>query len=224
MIQVTNVKKTYMGEKHEVHALRGVTLGIGEGEYIAIMGPSGSGKSTLMSILGCLDRPTEGSYTLDGLDVGELDEDELAGIRNRKIGFVFQSYNLLSRHSAIENVELPMLYAGMKDTKKKAYRALEEVGLSDRADHRPNELSGGECQRVAIARAIVLHPSIILADEPTGNLDSRTGNEIIQIIESLNRKGSTIAIVTHDKEIADRCHRTIYIRDGLIQKDTAGDN
>ena len=224
MIHADNIKKTYTAEKHEVHSVRGVTLDIQKGEFIAIMGPSGSGKSTLMNILGCLDRPTEGSYSLDGLDVGELGEDELAGIRNRKIGFVFQSYNLLNRHSAVENVELPLLYAGLGDTREKAINALEEVGLSDRADHRPNELSGGETQRVAIARAIVLDPAIVLADEPTGNLDSRTGNEIIQLLDSLHKKGTTIAIVTHDQEIARRCQRIIYIRDGLIQKDTAVEN
>lgn len=221
MIQVTDIKKTFVSEKHEVRALRGVTLHLDKGELVAIMGPSGSGKSTLMNILGCLDRPTEGSYTLEGLDVDKLGEDELAGIRNRKIGFVFQTYNLLGRHSALENVELPLLYAGLRNTREKALKALEEVGLSDRANHRPNQLSGGESQRVAIARAVVLDPTIILADEPTGNLDTRTGNEIIQILESLNKKGSTIAIVTHDTEIAERCRRTIYIRDGLIQADTA---
>lgn len=220
LIQVADVKKSYVTEKVVVQALRGVTLQIEKGEFIAIMGPSGSGKSTLMNVLGCLDPPTEGNYILDGLDVRTLDDDELAKIRNQKIGFVFQSYNLISRHTALENVELPMLYAGFSNTGEKAMRALGEVGLSGRANHKPNELSGGECQRVAVARAFVLNPSIILADEPTGNLDSKTGNEIIHLLESLNKKGTTIAIVTHDPEIAERCQRIIYIRDGLIQKDT----
>jgi putative ABC transport system ATP-binding protein len=221
LIRVDDVKKTYVTEKLKVHALRGITLTIERGEFIAIMGPSGSGKSTLMNILGCLDRPSEGSYTLDGLNVGDLGDDELAKIRNRKIGFIFQTYNLLGRHSAIENVELPLLYARLSDTREKAIKALSEVGLSDRANHRPNELSGGECQRVAIARAIVLNPDIIFADEPTGNLDTRTGNEIIDLLSLLNEKGSTVAIVTHDPETAERGKRIIYIRDGLIQKDTS---
>ncbi len=220
MIEVNNIKKTYHTEKLEVRALKGVSLNIEKGELIAVMGPSGSGKSTLMNILGCLDQPTEGTYMLDEFDVGKLDYDELADVRNRKIGFVFQTFNLLSRHSAVENVELPLFYAGLSDTRGKALKALEEVGLAERANHKPTELSGGENQRVAIARAIILNPAIILADEPTGNLDSRTGGEILQVFKWLNEKGSTVVIITHEREIADMCGRIIYIRDGLIQKDT----
>jgi putative ABC transport system ATP-binding protein len=220
MIEVNELKKTYVSERLEVQALKGITLNIEKKEFIAIMGPSGSGKSTLMNILGCLDRPTGGMYTLDGADVGTLGDDALARIRNQKIGFVFQTFNLLSRHTARENVELPLLYAGFGHTKEKARKALEEVGLSHRENHRPNELSGGEYQRVAIARAIVLDPSLILADEPTGNLDTKTGDEIMQLFEMLNEKGSTIVVVTHDQAIADTCRRIIYIRDGEIQRDT----
>ena len=221
LISVNNLKKTYYTGKVEVPVLKGISLRMKKGEFIAIMGPSGSGKSTLMNILGCLDKPSEGTYSLDDFNVGTLNEDKLAEVRNRKIGFVFQTFNLLGRHSAVENVELPLLYSGLDKTREKAMSALDEVGLSDRADHRPNELSGGENQRVAIARAIVVKPAIILADEPTGNLDSRTSNEIMQIFKQLNKKGATIIIVTHEPEIAGTCKRIIYIRDGMIQKDTA---
>jgi putative ABC transport system ATP-binding protein len=220
LIEVTDIKKTYFMGEVKVEALKGVSLHIDKGELLALMGPSGSGKSTLMNIIGCLDQPTEGAYRLDEVNVENLDSDVLAGIRNQKIGFVFQTFNLLNRHTAVENVELPMLYAGIKDTRDMALSALEEVGLKERAHHKPNELSGGERQRVAIARSIILDPSIILADEPTGNLDTRTGGEIMQIFKQLNEKGTTVIIVTHEQEIADMCGRMIHIRDGSIQSDT----
>lgn len=219
VIELRNIVKSYLMGSYAVEVLKGVSLDVRKGELVSIMGPSGSGKSTLMNIIGCLDRPTEGAYTLNGVRVDEMTEDELAKVRNKNIGFVFQTFNLLSRHSAVENVELPLLYAGISSPRDAATKALEEVGLSHRLNHRPNELSGGERQRVAIARAIVLNPSIILGDEPTGNLDTKTGEEILAIFEELNRKGTTIIIVTHDKEIADHSQRVITIRDGVIKED-----
>ncbi len=217
MIELENIKKRYLMGGSLVEALKGVSLKVQKGEFVSIMGPSGSGKSTLMNIIGCLDRPSEGTYTLNGARVENMNEDELAAVRNKNIGFVFQTFNLLTRHTAMENVELPLLYAGVTNTAVLAKKALEEVGLSARINHRPNELSGGERQRVAIARAIVTEPAIILGDEPTGNLDSRTGAEIMDIFAELNKKGTTMVIVTHDREIADHSQRTITIRDGLIQ-------
>ena len=217
MIELENIKKRYLMGGSLVEALKGVSLKVEKGEFVSIMGPSGSGKSTLMNIIGCLDRPSEGTYTLNGARVENMSEDELAAVRNKNIGFVFQTFNLLHRQTAMENVELPLLYAGVTNTAVLAKKALEEVGLSARINHRPNELSGGERQRVAIARAIVTEPAIILGDEPTGNLDSRTGAEIMDIFAELNKKGTTMVIVTHDREIADHSQRIITIRDGLIQ-------
>ena len=219
VIQAEHLTKVYVMGQVEVHALNGLSLKISRGEIVAIMGPSGSGKSTLMNIIGCLDRPTSGEYLLDGEPVSKLTDDQLATIRNRKVGFVFQSFNLLNRATALANVELPVRYAGLiRGRREKAQAALESVGLSDRMYHRPNELSGGQQQRVAIARALVNDPAIILADEPTGNLDSKSGQEIMELLLNLNREhGTTLIIVTHAPDIASRAQRSIHIRDGVVE-------
>lgn len=223
IIQLENLSRTYCTGDVEVHAVRGISLEIQPGEMVAIMGASGSGKSTLMNTLGCLDKPTSGHYLLDGATVGNMDRDALAGHRNRTLGFVFQSFNLLSRTSALENVELPLLYAsphpGNREQRKRAIKALEIVGLSNRSGHYPNQLSGGQQQRVAIARALVNDPKLLLADEPTGNLDTQTSMEIMEIFQNLNRKGMTIVMVTHELDIARFCLRQIVMRDGCIVKD-----
>ena len=221
MIQIENVTKVYQMGEVEVHALRGVSLKIQEGEFVTIMGPSGSGKSTLMNLLGCLDVPSEGEYYLHDQDVSELSDSQLAQTRNREIGFVFQQFNLLPRTSAQRQVELPLMYAGISagERRKRARAALEAVGLGDRTHHKPDELSGGQQQRVAIARALVTQPSIIMADEPTGNLDSKSGNEVLCLFQELNEQGITVIFVTHDPEIAEYSKRVIHILDGLIEKD-----
>jgi putative ABC transport system ATP-binding protein len=221
LIQAKDLMKVYKMDGEEVHALDGVSLEIAPGEYVAIMGPSGSGKSTLMNLLGCLDTPTSGSYILDGEEIAKLDDNGLARIRNRKIGFVFQTFNLLPRATSLHNVELPLVYSGVSgaERKKRAMAAMESVGLGTRALHRPNELSGGERQRVAVARALVTHPSLILADEPTGNLDSKTGKEIMALFGSLHAQGNTIILVTHDRTVAENARRIVMIRDGKIEKE-----
>jgi putative ABC transport system ATP-binding protein len=221
LINIENITKDYVMGEEVVHALRGVSLQIYRNEYIAIMGPSGSGKSTLMNLLGCLDTPTSGRYEFNGRDVSAMNDDELAAIRNREIGFVFQTFNLLPRADSLRNVELPLIYAGvdLRTRQQRAARVLREVGLGDRLHHKPNELSGGQRQRVAIARALVNDPSIILADEPTGNLDSKTGEEIMALFENLYRRGHTLILVTHEPEIAQHARRTLHLRDGLIESD-----
>jgi putative ABC transport system ATP-binding protein len=221
LIETRDLWKTYVMGEEQIHALRGVSLGIDSGEYVAIMGPSGSGKSTLMNLIGCLDTPTKGSYLLNGKEVASMNDDELARIRNEEIGFVFQTFNLLPRATALHNVELPLIYAGMpaKERQDRARQALDKVELGPRANHRPNELSGGQRQRVAIARALVNNPSILLADEPTGNLDSKTGNEIMGVFDRLHQGGNTIVLVTHEADIAAYAHRIISIRDGQVERD-----
>ncbi len=222
LIEIRDMHRTYQVGEEEVRALNGVDLDIEKNEYVAIMGPSGSGKSTLMNILGCLDTPSSGSYRLKGNEIATMGDDELARIRNQEIGFVFQTFNLLPRADALHNVELPLVYAGMKheERRKRAREALTLVGLADRMKHRPNELSGGQRQRVAIARALVNHPSIILADEPTGNLDSTTGEEIMASFESIWRQGNTVIVVTHEPDIAQHAQRVVRMRDGKIESDT----
>lgn len=223
IIQLEDFRRTYRNGALEVHAVRGVSLAIYPGEFVAIMGASGSGKSTLMNTIGCLDRPTGGRYLLDGVDVGTLTRDELADLRNRKLGFVFQGFNLLARTSALENVELPMLYSRpavpAREQRRRALEALAMVGLADRADHYPNQLSGGQQQRVAIARALVNHPRVLLADEPTGNLDTRTSIEVMGVFQALNEQGITIVMVTHELDIASFARRKIVMRDGLVRTD-----
>lgn len=221
VVRITDVKRIYYMGKVEVNALRGINLNIRKGEFVSVMGPSGCGKSTLMHIVGCLDRPSSGHVLLDEVDVDELDDNSLAEIRNKKVGFVFQTFNLLPKLNAIENVELPLIYAGInfEQRRKKASELLEVVGLKDRMFHKPSELSGGQSQRVAIARSLANDPSIILADEPTGNLDSKSGEEIIRLFQELNQKGITLIIVTHDQEIADHSKRIVRLKDGLVISD-----
>jgi putative ABC transport system ATP-binding protein len=221
VINIKNISKTYVMGAEEVHALRDITLQIERGEYVAIMGPSGSGKSTLMNMLGCLDTPTSGLYEFNGANVSEMNDNELAKIRNKEIGFVFQTFNLIPRSDALHNVELPLIYGGVSahERKRLAAESLVHVNLGDRMHHRPNELSGGQRQRVAIARALVTKPSIILADEPTGNLDTKTGDEIMSLLEELHHQGNTIILVTHEEYIAEHAHRIIRLRDGVIEKD-----
>jgi putative ABC transport system ATP-binding protein len=221
LITTHDLWKTYVMGEEEIHALRGLSINIERGEYVAIMGPSGSGKSTLMNLIGCLDTPSKGSYQLNGKEVADMNDDDLARIRNEEIGFVFQTFNLLPRATALHNVELPLVYAGVssKDRQIRAMQALEKVELTSRSTHRPNELSGGQRQRVAIARALVNNPSILLADEPTGNLDSKTGEEIMAVFSKLHEGGNTIILVTHEADIAAHAHRVIYVRDGQVEKD-----
>lgn len=221
LIEVKDLKKTYKLGEIEVPALRGLNLSVEKNEYLSIMGPSGSGKSTLMNIIGCLDVPTDGSYILNDKDVSKMTDDQLAEIRNKQIGFVFQTFNLLARADALHNVELPLIYSGVSRSSRRAmaHEALEKVGLADRIHHKPNELSGGQRQRVAIARALVNNPAIILADEPTGNLDSNTGEEIMEIFKELHKAGNTIVLITHEEYIAKHSHRVIRLLDGLIQSD-----
>jgi putative ABC transport system ATP-binding protein len=221
LIDVKDITKIYEMGDVQVHALRGVSFTVESGEFIAIMGPSGSGKSTMMDILGCLATPTDGEYYFEGEEVGKLSDNRLADIRNKKIGFVFQSFNLLPRTSALHNVELPLIYSGLgrKERKRRAFESLEAVGLADRIDHKSTELSGGQVQRVAIARALVNKPSLVFADEPTGNLDTRSGAEILAIFDRLNEEGNTIIMVTHEPEVAEHARRVLHIRDGLIERD-----
>jgi len=226
IISIEHLRKTYVMGTEKVHALKDVSLQISKNEYVALMGPSGSGKSTLMNLLGCLDTPTDGSYLLNQNNVSEMEDSELAEIRNKEIGFIFQTFNLLPKLSALENVALPLVYAGRKkkDRMEKAMSVLESVGLGDRVEHRPNELSGGQRQRVAVARALVNDPAIILADEPTGNLDTKTSIEIMELFEDLHDKGNTIIIVTHEPDISEHAHRIVRLRDGLVELDEINKN